>query len=111
MKRKFFYFSLCSVLILYFAFFEANFAIADSEPSFENVIFFGGSGNQRGVALRINGSDLYVAGHNSIGQGILVKYNLLPGAPIWYDIRPYSLYYEGLAVPGLRNDHPRHDGR
>ncbi|MGH9938228.1 MAG: hypothetical protein ACREAM_18450, partial [Blastocatellia bacterium] len=54
-------------------------------PSFQSATFFGGAGDQRGNAIGVNSSGIYLAGYTEVGgvHGLLVKYATPPGSPVW----------------------------
>lgn len=63
-------------------------------PPLQSAIFFGGAGDQRGSAVAIDGADLYVAGYTQTPtvDGLLVRYGLPPGAPVWSNIHSGTNY-------------------
>jgi hypothetical protein len=65
----------------------------------QSATFFGGADDQRGSAIAINGSDLYVAGYTQSPtvDGLLVKYGLPPGPPVWSAIHT-GANFNGLAL-------------
>jgi hypothetical protein len=72
-------------------------------PSFAQIFqptFYGGAGDQRGTSIAISSGALYVAGQGSSGaQGVVVRYALPPGAPVWSQLAPASpTNFEGVAV-------------
>lgn len=68
-------------------------------PVFQSATFFGGAGDQRGSAIAIDGADLYVAGYTQTPSvdGLLVKYGIPPGAPVWSTIHS-GTHYNGIAL-------------
>jgi hypothetical protein len=68
-------------------------------PVLQSATFFGGANDQRGSAVAIDGADLYVAGYTQSPtvDGLLVKYGLPPGAPVWSNIHS-GTHYNGIAL-------------
>jgi hypothetical protein len=61
-----------------FFFFRAS---AQTAPSFQSAIFYGGAGDQRAVSIGISGANIFVAGTDQ-SNGLLLKYGTPPGAPL-----------------------------
>jgi len=108
MKRKIFYLSLCLVLISYFALFEVNLAIAESGPSLENVIFFGGSGDQVGRGIAIREGKIFLSGYGPGYNidGLVARYSLpLATSPDWFAYWPNQAGPPRSGRPRSNNDY------
>lgn len=58
--------------------------------------FFGGSGNQRGTAISVIGSDVYVAGQSG-NAGLLLRYAPTLAAPVW-NTAANNIFFNSLAT-------------
>jgi hypothetical protein len=75
------------------------FAASAGAQTFEGAVFYGGSGDQRGLDIAIIGDDLYVVGTDSIpGSGFLVRYDTSPTSPTWSYALPWRSGYHGVAA-------------
>jgi hypothetical protein len=74
-------------------------AAAQTPPSLERAVLFGGAGSQRGTAVGISGPSVFVAGWDQAAglDGLLVRYDLPPAAPLWSATKP-GANFNGLAV-------------
>lgn len=83
------------------------------EPSLAEQVFFGGAGSQRGTAVAVEGTSVYVVGWNQAAglEGVLLRYGVPPGAPVWsttlgganfngVTTTPTAVFAVGGAAPG-----------
>jgi len=74
-------------------------AAAQTAPTLDSAVLFGGAGSQRGTAVGISGSSVFMTGWDQAAglDGLLVRYDLPPVAPVWSAIKA-GANFNGLAV-------------
>jgi hypothetical protein len=69
-----------------------------SSPGFSGATFFGGSGDQFGTAIALNGSGVHAAGYDGAAGGILLQYSDPPGTLPTWDVTLPGTFFTALAL-------------
>lgn len=64
-------------------------------PVIANQTFYGGSGDQRGTSISINGSNLYISGRDGINALLI---GIPPSVPSWSQTLSGDTYFNSVAV-------------
>lgn len=70
-------------------------------PTLDASVFFGGAGSQKGVAVDVNGSSVYVTGHFDGPPMVLLSYDTDLNGPAWSQSLA-GVYAQGLASTATR---------